>query len=267
MKRKLFSLIALLFAALMLFSSCADLATENEHARELTETFLDAAFANDLEAAYAVMTPETDKESFSQVFPKIASLFESAESYTLKQTGWYTTLKNGVQTTTMTYSAETNEEKIFIVQSSLTEGYEGLTWINFNDTEWVTKKAASFAPLNIGLIVFSVLAIAFSVWMLIDCIKRKIAKKPLWIILILLGVNLSLTLSAEKINFNWAIGLFCKLSGVNANIYQNLLTISVLIPVGAIVYFIVRKHITKKEPQNNVIETEVKEIDTTPENP
>ena len=266
MKHRLFSLIALLFAALLLFSSCG-LVTENEDARELTEAFLDAVFANDSEAAYAVIAPGTNQDGFSQVFPKMVSLFEGAESYTLKQTGWHTSLNDGVQQSTMTYALTTNEENVFVVQSTFVEGYEGIYLINLKDTKWVTQKAKTLTPLNIGLIILSVLAIAFSVWMLVDCIKRKVPKKPLWILLILLGVNLSLTIMPERINFNWAIGLFLKLSGVNADIYQNLLTISALLPIGAIVYFIVRKHITKKEPKNNVIEGEAKEIESTPENP
>ncbi|MBQ8498108.1 MAG: hypothetical protein IJ489_11740 [Clostridia bacterium] len=265
MKRKIFSLTILLLASLMLFSSCSDLATENEAAREMTETFIDATLANDLETAYAVMTPGTDKESFSQVFPKIASLFQGAESYTLKQTAWHTNINNGVKTTTFTYSMETDEEKTFIVQSSLTEGYEGLYWINFNDTEWVTNKAESFSPLNIALIIYSVASIAFCVWMLVDCIRRKITKKPLWIILNLIGINLALTISPERMNFNWSIGLFLKISGVTPNIYQNLLTISVLLPVGAIIYFFIRKRIATKPMQNTVVEGEAKDITPTDE--
>ena len=92
-------------------------------------------------------------------------------------------------------------------------------------------------------------------------------KKPLWIILILLGINLSLTISPERMNFNWTIGLFLKLSGVNANIYQNLLIISVLIPVGAIIYFFIRKHIAVKPTNNTVIETTATEIKDETENP
>ena len=267
MKRKIFSLLILLCTALLLFSSCSDLSTENEAAREMTENFLDAVLANDLETAYSVMAKETDKNGFSQVFPRMVSLFQNPESYTLKQTGWNVSINNGIKTTVVTYTMETDAEKIFIVRSSLTEGYEGLYRIDFNDTEWITKKEDSFSALNIVLIVYSIAAIAFCVWMLVDCIRRKITKKPLWIILILLGINLSLTISPERMNFNWTIGLFLKLSGVNANIYQNLLTISVLIPVGAIIYFFIRKRITVKPTTNTVIETTATEIKEETENP
>jgi hypothetical protein len=147
------------------------------------------------------------------------------------------------------------------------EGYEGIYLINFKDTEWVTNKAETITPFNIALIILSIFEIAFSVWMLVDCIKRKVAKKPLWILLILFGIKLSLTITPERFNFNWSFGLFLQISGVYGDIYQNLITASLLLPIGAVVYFIVRKHITKKEPKNNVIEGEAKEIESTPENP
>ncbi len=265
MKRRLFSLIALLFATLMLFTSCGNLMQENEDVRKMTESFLDATIANDAEAAYAVLTEISDKESFSQVFPQIVSLFDGVESYTLKQTGWYTSLDNGVQTTTMTYSVETNEETVFIVKSTVKDGFDDLYLISFNDTKWVTTKGEELMPLNIGLIIVSVAAMAFSIWMLVDCIKRKVSKKPLWIILILLGIKFSLTFTHQNMKFNWATGLFLHLSGVNADIYANTVTISLLIPVGAIVYFIIRKRITKKESAPTVIEGEAKEITTSEE--
>ena len=260
MKQKLFSAFILLFAALLLFSSCSNIPQENETARELTEQFIDAVIANNPDAAYAVLAKETDPESFSQVFPQIVGFFDGVESYTLEQTGWHTALNNGIQTTTMTYSVETDHEKVLIVKSTFVEGYDGLYRINFNDTGWIFAKISDLSPLNIGLIIFSIVAIAFSVWMLVDCIKRKVNKKPLWIILILLGINLTLTMTPELLNFRWAIGLFLKLSGVTANIDQNSLAVGILIPVGAIIYFFIRKRITKKETQPNVIEGTAVEI-------
>ena len=67
-------------------------------------------------------------------------------------------------------------------------------------------------------------------------------------------------MTPERLNFRWAIGLFLKLSGVTANIDQNSLAVGILIPVGAIIYFFIRKRITKKEPQPNVIEGTAVEI-------
>ena len=260
MKRKLFSAILLLFAALLLFSACNNIPQETEKARELTEQFIDAVIANDPDTAYAVLTKEADPERFSQVFPQMVALFDGTENYTIKQNGWHTSLNNGVQTTTMTYALETDKEKVLIIQSTLVEGYEGLYRINFSDTEWVTTKSKELMPLNAALIVFSLAAMAFSIWMLVDCIKRKVSKKPLWIILILLGIKLTLTMTPQNFKFNWAMGLFLKLSGVNADIYSNVLTITCLIPIGAIIYFFVRKRITKKDPPPSVIEGTAVEI-------
>lgn len=267
MKRNLFSAFILLFAALLLFSSCSNIPKENETARELTKQFLDAVIANNPDAAYAVMVKELELENFSQVFPQIVTLFDGAKSYTIKQTGWHTTLNRGIRTTTMTYSVKTDHEKVLIFKSTFVEGYEGLYHINLTDTEWVATTGKEMLPLNIALISFSLVAMAFSVWMLIDCIKRKVSKKPLWIILILFGIKLTLTMTPQNFKLNWAVGLFLKLSGVNADIYKNALTISCLIPVGAIIYFFIRKRITKKEPQPSVIEGVAKEIGSTSENP
>ena len=268
MKHKLISLIALLFAALLLFSSCGDIASENKELRTLTDAFMEALLANDAETAYGIMNQKNDKEMFVQNFSEISEFFNGVTSYTLAQTGLHTSIQNGTQTTTVTYSMKTNDEKTYILQAAAIKGEEGLTGIKFQSTDWVMKKSESLSTLRIALLVYSLASAAFCIWMLVDCFKRKLSKKPLWILLILAGIKFAVRFTQAGANIHFSLGIFFSLSGVSTNVTQGLVTATIILPVGAIVYFFLRKRLTKKAVSDeNVIEGEAKEISTESENP
>jgi len=79
--------------------------------------------------------------------------------------------------------------------------------------------------------------------MLIDCAKRNIKWKPLWIILILMGM---FTVVISDSRFSVHIGLvlaeYCHLKLFTSGSFE----LNLALPVGAIVYFFIRKTLPPK---------------------
>jgi hypothetical protein len=85
---------------------------------------------------------------------------------------------------------------------------------------------------------------AFTVWMLVDAIRRKMTKKALWIILILLSLSLSFTTGPNTVNNSFMVTLFLTPSSYQAVIPNETLTLTVVLPLGSLIYFFLRKKLT-----------------------
>ncbi|MBO5006913.1 MAG: hypothetical protein J6C89_05665, partial [Clostridia bacterium] len=95
---------------------------------------------------------------------------------------------------------------------------------------------------QILILLFSAVCIAFIIFALIDCCKHKMKYKPLWIIIILCGVvAFTVTLNNTDINFKARVAAML-FSYSYLQIYETgALIFNLSIPVGAIVYFFLRK--------------------------
>ena len=95
-----------------------------------------------------------------------------------------------------------------------------------------------FAVLLVLLLMY-----AFVIWMLVDCIRRKLKRKVLWVLLVFLGVAFTVTVG-NQIGFKFMIGLMFQNSTVDADPYIKAVVTKLVVPVGAIVYFFLRKKYT-----------------------
>ena len=97
--------------------------------------------------------------------------------------------------------------------------------------------------IRIVLWVFSGLAIAFTVWMLVDCLRRKMKYKVLWAIIIFFGIAFTVTVG-ETSNLSFNMGLFFQTSSIDADPALVSVVTKLVIPVGAILYLCLRKKFT-----------------------
>ena len=251
---KIKKLVALLFALVLAFALCSCGAVETERGNEIKlkcEVLINALIAKDAEAAYATFPKEMNKEAFLQNFQNLCKYVEEVETYELTQTGWRSGIDNGKSYYIATYAMMSNSGN-FTVEITEVEGYEGI--YNFrivsdedykNATENYTgtlTKMQGASPFQWGMIIFSALCLGFVIWMLVDCVKRKIRYKPLWIVIILCGaVVLTFTLNNNGANFNTTVAMmlfnysYLQIYGTGASI------LNVTLPAGAIVYLILRK--------------------------
>jgi hypothetical protein len=268
--KKLRKILALAFVLLLLISlaSCGSMETERgNEIKAQCETMIDAFIAGDEDAAYAVFADGMDRNSFSQSFLTFCDYVEGVETYELTQIGWYAGMENGVGYYRATFDMTSNAGN-FTIEAMEVEGYEGI--YNFrivsdedyenateNYTGTITKmKGAS--PIQWGFIVFSALCLGFVIWMLADCIKRKIKYKVIWIILILCGaLAFTVNVGQNGANFNSTIAImifsysYLQIYAAGASVLK------ITWPIGAIVYLILRKKFTAQEIAAENAETAV----------
>lgn len=239
------ALVVLLLAVLLLpvLSGCESMLIDNGLHRSECEAFVNALMANDYQAAQAV-APTILTNDQKSVFDTCRQSFEGATSYELTQTGWNVNTVNGVTLQTAAYQIELDTGKICQLTLQTTENVEGIAFINFRDSSEFIESTKNVGTVNIVLLAISIVVIAFTVWMLVDAIRRKMTKKALWIILILLSLSLSFTTGPHTVNNSFMVTLFLTPSSYQAVIPNETLTLTVVLPIGSLIYFFLRKKLT-----------------------
>lgn len=242
--RLLRTALVLLTALLLTFSltACVDEETK-ARMRGNCETVLDSLIAGDTDAAYTVLTAAAPREEFDAFAAQIIPMLEGVDSYELKQTGWHVRTENGVTETTLTYLMTCSDGAQYLVEVSETSDTAGLTGFFINLPETEANNAAPIA-LRIVFWVFSLAILAFCVWMLVDCARRKVKYKALWIILILLGATVTVTMGGGNFNLNTTVGLVLAISSIYVNALTMTSVSTVTVPVGAVIYFFLRRRLT-----------------------
>ena len=124
------------------------------------------------------------------------------------------------------------------------DGIEGIAGIHFSDiTEFIHTTDTYVPVLQAIVMVFSLLCMAFTIWMFVDCLRRKMKYKVVWAILTVFGIALNLTVG-ETFSFSFHIGLFVQMSTVQADPGLVAVVTKLVIPVGAILYLCLRKKFT-----------------------
>jgi hypothetical protein len=244
MRSRIFALLASILLVVCLISTlagCGD-KEKNEKVTRLTEGFLDAIIANDPDTAYSLMTSGVSRAEFDTFFSQIRKIFDGVKSYKLSQTGWYASIDNGITSYKVTFNMKADNGSEYQVETTITDGYENISYIHITSTATAAPASPLLIPFKIIMPVISIATITFAVWMIVDCAKRKLSKKALWIIVILLGASVTLTVG-NGFSINWMVGLAFASSSVKAS--GGALSIRLAAPVGAIIYFIIRKKLTK----------------------
>ncbi len=247
-------LIILALAIIMSLTSCSA-STDIGMVDDLTEDFLDMLLADDYDSAYALVSENVSANDFKPYWDSLKKTSEGASAYEIEQIGWKININNGTKFYVAAFNVELNNGRALFIRTTLVDGANGISGLYFNDTTDFNASFGLFARIaNIVLIAFSLLTTAFIVWMLIDCIRRKIAKKPLWLLLIIIGAGVSLVVG-QKMGINFHLGLFFMGSSAVADPSILSVTTKVIVPVGAIVYFFMRKRLTlKSDPAEQTAE-------------
>jgi hypothetical protein len=245
-------LIVLALAVMLVFAlvSCVEPEIETERGNLMKaecKAMVEALIANDVEAAYKLFIKEMNKQAFEASFPGLVEYVEGVETFELTQIGWYTGTDNGLNYYEAIFRMESNAGS-FKISAVEVEGYEGLYnfhIVNENEYENYTgtiTKMKGASPFQWGMIIFSALCLGFVIWMLVDCIKRRIKYKPLWIVLILLGA-LVFTVTADSTGADFNVGAMLMLFSYSyLQVYAaGMVIFKLTLPVGAIIYLIFRK--------------------------
>lgn len=245
MKKRLFVLFTVVTVLLsVLFSGCSSADTVD--AEKITTEFLNAVLSGDRDTARGYYG-DIDSRTFNEFCDKIVQSFDGAKDFTLKQTAWSYTAENGVRYYTFTYELTTDTEKGFVVKVSFFAEND-----KFATLDVIPKAALSTSeviPFKLAAFAVSCAAIGFCVWMIVDCARRNMARKWLWILIILSGFSLSVTFGYE-FGMNFGLVFALPFSSVSADSLTT--TIKAALPLGAFVYCILRGKLTVKPPYTEV---------------
>ena len=215
---------------------------------ELADQFMDHVIADDYDAAYGMVKATVTDPDFRAYWATVQTVADGAETYEMKQIGWNLNRSNGVTTRTTAYQAELDNGRTVLLRVVTQDGIEGIAGIHFSDiTDFLASTEVFVPTVRVILWVVSALAMAFTVWMLVDCLRRKMKYKVVWAILIFFGLCFTFTVG-ETSNFSFNVGLFFQTSSIEADPGLLAVVTKLVIPVGAILFLCLRKKFTV-EPQ------------------
>ena len=221
---------------------------------ELADQFMDHVIADDYDAAYGMVKATVSDPDFRAYWATVQTVADGAETYEMKQIGWNLNRSKGVTTRTTAHQAELDNGRTVLLRVVTQDGIEGIAGIHFSDiTDFLASTEAFVPTVRVILWVVSALAMAFTVWMLVDCLRRKMKYKVVWAILIFFGLCFTFTVG-ETSNFSFNLGLFFQTSSIEADPGLLAVVTKLVIPVGAILYLCLRKKFTvdPKHPEGEV---------------
>lgn len=264
-KKKTFTraiLVIICVLTLIFTSSCAEKVQIGDNT-ELSDQFLTAVMENDYNTAYGLLKNTVSKADFDTFWNTLRYVSSEAKSYTAKQIGWQLRVDKGATVRVSAYQVNFDNGKIILLRVTTHEEIEGIAGIYFSDTTDFTNRTDRFVPaLKVVFTALSVLSIAFIIWMFVDCLRRKIRNKAVWAIIVWAGISLTFTIGQQS-GFKLLFGFMLKTSSIVADPAIESVIARIALPLGAILYFFLRKKLAVKENAPARTELEGPAPDTT----
>ncbi len=239
--------LAVLLAALTLFTSCGSSIFEelskDSDSDVFCRTFIDHVIADEKEETYQMFNGMCSRADFEELWTSFRATADGADSADIHMTGFWFYTENGGDFFKGQYFVEYSNGSTMNLSLVFADGETIYQIIYLDVTDFYADAVKTSGILNIVLGVYSLLVLAFCVWMIVDCARRPMKKKPLWIILIIAGVSLTLRIG-EHSTFSFMIGLFVQSSSASVDLDYLAIATRIIVPVGAIVYFLMRKRLT-----------------------
>lgn len=255
---KKFTAFIIVSVMLFIFSSCSALVEtfENKELRTYTDQMLNSILTYDSKTAYSLVSDVCDEGSFETVFNDMNSLLKDVETYELKpiSINQNSSYDNGENITTVDSVYEMKTEKAkYVVSAQISSQNKKLSSFFITPYEktslyytGVIENMKGASPAQWAMLLSNLLILTFIIVALIDCCRRKIKLKALWIILIIIGVlALGLTISSTGVKFNFNL-IWATSYNAIVRYGSGEVTLRVLIPWGALLYFILRRNLIKK---------------------
>ena len=241
-------LLCLLLLCPLVLTGCSgiDLQAETERTEQMCEKFVSHVLHNEKKQAYALVADSFDYLEFNLVWEEMRKVLYQSESFTLTLLSAYYRKVDKEEYSEVSFELTTDNGKLCRLDVVLYEEQEVFSYFAFLDATQFAADTAYLEYVNYGLIALSVLMIAFTVWMLIDCLRRNLRKKWLWVLVVLIGVSLSITVGEQDFNFYFGLGLLIHLCTVSSIPTELAIEVLATMPLGSIIYFILRKRLPPK---------------------
>lgn len=129
-----------MLALCTLMLSCAS-GEEFNSVKTQSTALIDALIADDYESAHKIVSGVISEDEFKPVYDEMKAYISDVESYTLTQTGWYSSFDNGVSYVKAVYKMETNADT-YEVTVMAEKGKEGLVAFNINRVNSDSEKVS-----------------------------------------------------------------------------------------------------------------------------
>lgn len=225
-------------------SIVADKAAETG-AEALTRQFLDGLLEDDPQKSHAAFMDDVEMAQVLEVFPQMQSALPDTSSYTLTPVHWSTNTCDGVTMHAFQFQL-TMAEDSFVVETLQMSGVKGL--YNLHIAPYIPEEAATssssgeISAAELAFQLISLASIILVIWALVDCFRHKFNRRWMWGLLIFVGnVMFSFALLDGQMRFNFRIGIY--FTSNYLSMAENGFAMQWMLPVGALVYMLRRKHL------------------------
>ena len=255
--KRLIAILSLLLVPLLFLTSCGEPVPESKTLRDLTDRMIVAMKTGDPVAAFDLVAASCTQEEFDDFYERFEPVFVVIEDYELHVHATAEQEKDGRVYESTQYIL-LSEAKQLVITANMEKGTSRLSSFLVGEPEENLKAyietSGTLSTLDktsgwqwVALAV-SLLEIAFILWMAIDCALRKIEGKFLWLALILLGI-VSLSFSFGDGSFGWGfdVSFIFGYTAYIGHVYD-LMSLRIMLPVAAVVYFFLRKRLKAPTP-------------------
>lgn len=252
-------IVILLLVLALLLTGCADM-IDDSAVRADAEVLLRSFIEKDPQTCRSLLSERISQGEVTEAFELIAAELADLGEYTMNVVGWNFKTENGMTIQTYQYQLD-GEGGSYYLYVTVVEGEQGIAGFHLSDAGEAAPAATNPAgPLHWAFFAVGLVGLAFTVWMLVDCARRRMKRKWLWVLLILfLSVLLTFTMTDSTNNVRFNIGAFLGITsietyaagGFEARFY---------IPLGALVYFFRRKELTAQEVQSDAAVTREEQL-------
>ena len=257
-KKSIISVCVIILTVLMLFSGCTAVLDEleNTEVRQTTEAMLDALIENDFLAAYSLVDDICTEDDFSPAFTQMKQFLDDANTYDLKllSVSANTSISNGQKISSISSVYEMMTENSRIIVSIRMDDQIGITSFYltpYEKTDYyytgTLNRMEGATVAQWGILLVNVIAIGLTVYALVDCCRKTVKKKVLWILLLIFGfLTIGATVSSTSLRFHFNLGWITSYSAL-IRYGSGTVMFRLMLPVGAIIYFIKRRSLLKAQ--------------------
>ena len=256
------ALICLICISLLCFAGCGtytddEVRAESDKNKQLATKFFNYVLEDKQAEAYKMVKDSCSFEEFSESYATFREAFEGATDFEilLYSEDCFTTKGNEDNESATVFCDNVYELELdngryltaTVSTSSLSD--KTIDFVEVDETTTFRKITGVITPIiNIAIVNIYIGIIVFTVFMIIDCAKRRIKLKVLWFFILFAAMTYSLSLGGE-FSLGYELGVTLEPSYFSVYPVYETIDIYVSIPAGAIIYFFVREHLPTKPPK------------------
>ena len=255
------ALICLICISLLCFAGCNEYSEEEEAEngknKQLATKFFNYVLEDKQAEAYKMVKDSCTFEEFSESYATFREAFEGATDFEilLYSEDCFTTKGNEDNESATVFCDNVYELELdngryltaTVSTSSLSD--KTIDFVEVDETTTFRKITGVITPIiNIAIVNIYIGIIVFTVFMIIDCAKRRIKLKVLWFFILFAAMTYSVSLGGE-FSLGYELGVTLEPSYIEAYPVFETIDIYLSVPAGAIIYFFVREHLPTKPPK------------------